>query len=222
MKDSDPDRPTRLADAAIDVLGRDGLRALTHRAVDARAGLPQGTCSYHHRTRRSLLRAALTRIADLDRADQAVAATPGAPTPGSPTPAAPAADTPTADTVPAADTLERAAAVLAHWLGPARIRSRARLVLMLDAEARRDLGDLARSLADGFVTRAEAALGSAERARLLVALLDGLIADDLSRGGDTGPSHAAVRTRVAAVLAAVAAADPDAGSTPQRRTARSA
>ena len=77
MKNGDADRKTRIADAAIDVLGRDGLRALTHRAVDARAGLPQGTSSYHHRTRRSLLAAVLHRIADLDRADMAAAAPSG-------------------------------------------------------------------------------------------------------------------------------------------------
>lgn len=179
MKDGDADRRTRIADAAVDVLGRDGLRALTHRAVDARAGLPEGTCSYHHRTRRSLLSAALNRIAELDRADV--------------TGAAPAGAAP----------VDRTVAVLGHWLGPARVRTRARLVLMLDAEARRDLGAEAGRLADEFVAGATAALGSAERARLMVALLDGLTADELVRGGDGPPPGPVLRARVAAVLAAV-------------------
>lgn len=171
-----------IADAAIDVLGRDGLRALTHRAVDARAGLPQGTCSYHHRTRRSLLAAALNRIADLDRADMI---DPG-PGPG--------------------DVVGRAVAVLGRWLGPGRTRTRARLVLMLDAEARRDLGDEAARLAGEFVAGATSTLGDAGKARLLVALLDGVVADDLIRGGEEPPGPDELRSRVAAVLAAVAAA----------------
>ena len=187
MKNGDADRKTRLADAAIDVLGRDGLRALTHRAVDARAGLPQGTCSYHHRTRRSLLAAVLHRIADLDRADMAAA--------GSVT----------------SETLDRAVAVLGRWLGPGRVRTRARLVLMLDAEARRDLGAEAGRLAGEFVDGATARLGSAERARLRVALLDGLMADDLVRGGETPPPDHVLRARAAAVFAALGDLDQRAG-----------
>jgi AcrR family transcriptional regulator len=176
----DADRKVLIADAAIDVLGRDGLRALTHRAVDARAGLPQGTCSYHHRTRRSLLAAALNRIADLDRADIA------GPGPG--------------------DVVGRAVAVLGGWLGPGRVRTRARLVLMLDAEARRDLGAEAGRLAGEFVAGATSTLGDAGKARLLVALLDGVVADDLIRGGAEPPGRDELRARVAAVFAAVAAA----------------
>jgi AcrR family transcriptional regulator len=182
---SDADRKVLLADAAIDVLGRDGLRALTHRAVDTRAGLPQGTCSYHHRTRRSLLAAALNRIADLDRADLDRA---------DPDHAGMA----TGDG--AGGPLDGAVAVLGRWLGPGRVRTRARLVLMLDAEARRDLGAEAGRLASGFVAGATATVGDATRARLLVALLDGLVADDLIRGGEAAPPPAELRERVAAVL----------------------
>lgn len=166
-----------IADAAIDVLGRDGLRALTHRAVDTRAGLPQGTCSYHHRTRRSLLAAALNRIAQLDRADMAVSAGTGL--------------------------VDAAVVVLGRWLGPGRVRSRARLVLMLDAEARRDLGEEAGRLAGGFVAGATATIGDAGRARLLVALLDGVVADELIRGGDGPPAEEDLRDRVSAVFAVV-------------------
>jgi DNA-binding transcriptional regulator YbjK len=190
VKNGDADRKTLIADAAIDVLGRDGLRALTHRAVDTRAGLPQGTCSYHHRTRRSLLAAVLRRIADLDRADIAAAGARNASAAAAPAVGPPAVD--------------RAVAVLRQWLGPGRIRTRARLVLMLDAEARRDLGPEADRLAGEFVEGATAALGSAERARLMVALLDGLTADELVRGGDDPPPEPVLRARVAAVLAAIA------------------
>jgi DNA-binding transcriptional regulator YbjK len=37
------------------VVARGGLRALTHRAVDAEAGLPEGSCSAYMRTRVALL-----------------------------------------------------------------------------------------------------------------------------------------------------------------------
>lgn len=178
MKNGDADRKVLIADAAIDVLGRDGLRALTHRAVDTRAGLPQGTCSYHHRTRRSLLAAALNRIAELDRADMSVDPAPGS--------------------VP--ELIEAAVVVLGRWLGPGRVRTRARLVLMLDAEARRDLGTEADRLAGGFVAGATTTIGDAGRARLLVALVDGVVADDLIRGGDGPPPEAVLRERVTAVF----------------------
>ena len=177
MNDRDADRKVRIADAAIDVLGRDGLRALTHRAVDARAGLPQGTCSYHHRTRRSLLGAALARIAGTRPRRHGAARRPATPSTG-------------------------------RWRcwaagsAPAATRSRARLVLMLDVEARRDLGEEAGRLAGEFVAGATAAVGDPERARLMVALLDGLVADDLVRGGDGPPPEPVLRARVAAVFAA--------------------
>lgn len=39
-----------MADATISVIDNSGVRALTHRAVDAAAGVPSGTASYHFRT----------------------------------------------------------------------------------------------------------------------------------------------------------------------------
>ncbi|GAA2377307.1 TetR/AcrR family transcriptional regulator [Dactylosporangium salmoneum] len=141
------DRKSRLADAAIDVLGHDGVRALTHRAVDARAGLPQGTCSYHFPTRNALLTAALERIAELDLADSEG---------------------------------RDLADVLAGWAGSPR--TRARFMLMLDPQARRELGEAAARLADGFVERAERLTGSRARARLMIGLIDGLLLDELTRG----------------------------------------
>lgn len=45
----------RALDAAIELLGTRGLKALTHRQVDERAGLPQGSTSNYFRTRDALL-----------------------------------------------------------------------------------------------------------------------------------------------------------------------
>ena len=62
------DRRTRLADAAITTLAREGSRGLTHRAVDRTAGVPEGSTSYYFRTRLDLLRAIVRRMSDLDTA----------------------------------------------------------------------------------------------------------------------------------------------------------
>jgi AcrR family transcriptional regulator len=56
-----------LLDAAISVLGRSGMRGLTHRAVDAAAGLPTGSTSNHFRTRDALLDAVVERFAARER-----------------------------------------------------------------------------------------------------------------------------------------------------------
>jgi DNA-binding transcriptional regulator YbjK len=48
-----------LLDAALRVAADEGLRGLTHRAVDRRAGVPEGSCSAYFRTRKAL-QAALT------------------------------------------------------------------------------------------------------------------------------------------------------------------
>ncbi|OEU94448.1 TetR family transcriptional regulator [Streptomyces abyssalis] len=56
-------RSEMIADAAIALLAERGLRALTHRAVDEAAGLPQGSTSNHARTRAALIEAAVRRLA---------------------------------------------------------------------------------------------------------------------------------------------------------------
>ncbi|MFE7414692.1 TetR/AcrR family transcriptional regulator [Streptomyces laurentii] len=58
-----PSRAERIGDAALDLLVERGMRGLTHRAVDERAGLPQGSTSNHARTRQALLETAVRRQA---------------------------------------------------------------------------------------------------------------------------------------------------------------
>jgi AcrR family transcriptional regulator len=60
-------RREQLLDAAIDVLGERGMHALTHRAVDAAAGLPAGSTANHFRTRDALLDAVVERFAARER-----------------------------------------------------------------------------------------------------------------------------------------------------------
>ena len=62
-------RRSDLADAAIETLAAAGMRGLTHRAVDRRALLPEGSTSYYFRTRQALLQAVVERLAELTTAE---------------------------------------------------------------------------------------------------------------------------------------------------------
>lgn len=110
-------RPKRVADAALAVLGGAGSRGLTHRAVDAAAGLPQGSTSYYCRRRLDLLALAERRLLELDRRDVAELVE------------RLAAGPPTAE-----DVADAVAALLVDWLTPPkRTRTIARYELYLDA-----------------------------------------------------------------------------------------
>ncbi|WP_072486972.1 TetR family transcriptional regulator C-terminal domain-containing protein [Streptomyces atratus] len=63
------DRRAVLADAAIGVLAEEGMRGLTHRAVDRAADLPPGTTSAYFRTRQALLTGLVRRLVALDQAE---------------------------------------------------------------------------------------------------------------------------------------------------------
>ncbi|MFF5530865.1 TetR/AcrR family transcriptional regulator [Streptomyces cinerochromogenes] len=55
----DPERRQRIIDAAIRVVGRDGIAGLSHRTVAAEADVPLGSTTYHFATLEELLVAAL-------------------------------------------------------------------------------------------------------------------------------------------------------------------
>jgi AcrR family transcriptional regulator len=61
-------RREALLDAAIAVLGRHGMRGLTHRAVNAEAGVPPGTVSNYFPTREALLGGVVDRVVERERA----------------------------------------------------------------------------------------------------------------------------------------------------------
>ncbi|OXM50487.1 TetR/AcrR family transcriptional regulator [Amycolatopsis alba] len=58
------DRRGLIAEAATEILAAQGIRGLTHSAVDVRLDLPRGSTSYYFRTRQALLEAVVRRIAD--------------------------------------------------------------------------------------------------------------------------------------------------------------
>jgi AcrR family transcriptional regulator len=74
---AEPGRRERLLDAAIEIVGGQGLTALTHRAVDAATGVPTGTTSNYWRTRQALYDALVDRVVarEQDRWEQLTART---------------------------------------------------------------------------------------------------------------------------------------------------
>ncbi|MEO0816265.1 MAG: TetR family transcriptional regulator, partial [Pseudomonadota bacterium] len=63
------ERQTQILNTAIEVLAHKGLAHLTHRAVDARAGLPQGSTSYYFSKKQDLIEATASHLAHLLETD---------------------------------------------------------------------------------------------------------------------------------------------------------
>ncbi|MCK7624949.1 TetR family transcriptional regulator [Streptomyces sp. RS10V-4] len=172
-------RRRQVADAAIATLAREGMRGLTHRAVDRAADLPQGSCSYYFRTRQALLQAAVERLVEVDTADLA-----GHPAllghGGGP-----------------AELAAAAADLVRYWTTSAGDRMRARYELMLEAGRRPELRtalDRARAHYHRLAEQALAAAGATEpagQAQVFIAFLDGLVFRHLT-GADpqSGPPAA--------------------------------
>jgi len=169
----EPDRKTLIADAAIALLGNLGARGLTHRAVDAEAGLPAGSTSFYCRSRLDLLRLALRRHATLDLADlEADALRLAQPT------------------WSRADLLALVAHRVREWLAPAqRSRLVARFELFLLASREPELAEIVRELRAQFLLATQAALmraGVSEpeaRARLLAQFVDGHLLEAVGADG---------------------------------------
>jgi AcrR family transcriptional regulator len=63
-----PDRRTALLDAALALIAESGLRSVTHRAVEARVGLPHGSTTYYFKSHEQLVEAAVDRLNEIDHA----------------------------------------------------------------------------------------------------------------------------------------------------------
>ncbi|MCY1139028.1 TetR/AcrR family transcriptional regulator [Actinoplanes sp. Pm04-4] len=70
------DRREAIADAAIALVAAEGLRSLTHRAIDRTLELPAGSTSYYARTRRQLIELMVHRLANRTVTDMAPASGP--------------------------------------------------------------------------------------------------------------------------------------------------
>jgi DNA-binding transcriptional regulator YbjK len=152
-----PDRRILIAEAALELLAREGARGLTHRAVDRELALPDGSTSYYYSTRSALLLAAAERLVVLDMAD--IAAIP--------------------------ESLDGIASLVESWLSPERrTRSLARVELLLTA-ARDPAFRFMKEARSQFIERAGrgAPPAAARTAGLtLTALADGLLVHGLVMG----------------------------------------
>lgn len=182
-----PSRADTLADAAIDVIADEGLRGLTHRAVEQRAGLPAGSTSYYFKTRSALVRGVLARLLELDNQEFQTFGLIGLP----PTRAA---------------LVETTTKLLKHLSTTARNRQIARFQLYLDGdpdEERQAMLDAATKAILASSVAMLRAFGSSNPRRdgkLMQALLDGLLYDQVARHQT---STAELRRRVKLVLDAV-------------------
>jgi AcrR family transcriptional regulator len=175
---------TRALDAAIDLVGSQGLRALTHARVDERAGLPKGSTSNHFRTRQALLSGVVDRLVELD------------------TPADGAGFRPAS----AEEFVEALCRLFDHLTRDNRIPTTARLVLFMegshDTSLREDLSRGREVLESGVVV-ALARLGArdpATAATTVAACFEGLLLHRIARHDETDP-RPAFELVVRAVLA---------------------
>lgn len=144
-KSNAEERRRELCDAAITVLAEQGARGLTHRKVEQRAGLPDGTTSSYFPTRSSLLRAIAQRVAELDGAEFISVATDAAGT-----------DPPVSTLSLLAEMAMRSAS------GPALNRSRARYEMSLHASRDPEVMSAFTDAIDNFVALSEDAVRLAQ------------------------------------------------------------
>ena len=151
----------RAREAAVELLGAKGVRALTHARVDERAGLPPGSTSNWYRTRRALLGAVVDWIAERERADLEPAAMPS---------------------ISGVDELVDGLCAMAELqTGPYAARTRARYALFLELADDPELGEPLRRQRREFerwTERIMTTVGIADpgpAARALMALGDGLL-----------------------------------------------
>lgn len=149
------ERRRDLCDAAIDVLAEEGARGLTHRKVEQRAGLPDGTTSSYFATRSALLRAIAERVAELDGAEFLTIARDAA-----------EADPPVSTLALLAELTMRSAS------GPALNRSRARYELSLHANRDPELMSAFDQAIGGFVAISEEAVALAQSGAVDRALIE--------------------------------------------------
>ncbi|MDT0265124.1 TetR family transcriptional regulator [Streptomyces sp. DSM 44915] len=169
----DPERRERIVAAAVRVLEHRGIGGLTHRAVAAEAQVPLGSTTYHFDGGDALLVAALERVnADwlgaLERWITEVAA--------------PARDA-------GAPLGDHVVALLDDWLGPRRAATELLYELYFAGLQRPALRPLAAHCLDEMVRLVEPLAGDPATARAAIALLDGMVIQQLLSGRRQSPDE---------------------------------
>src|SRR6478752_9627953 len=109
----------RALEAAVQLVGEEGVRALTHARVDERAGLPKGSTSNWFRTRDALVAGVVAWLAETERAEFAATEAPPVETPE--------------------QLIEALSSMIAFQTGPRASRTRARYALFLEGAGDPDL-----------------------------------------------------------------------------------
>lgn len=158
-------------DAAIELVGTEGLRALTHGRVDRRAGLPRGSTSNYFRTRSALLTGVVDWIVQRELS-QVGAAT---------------------SVAPDASFVDGLCELFEYVTRQNRSMTAARLVLFMEAShnpALREAVSHGRTAMEASMTAALERLGApdvATAAAALMATLEGLILHRIVRHDDSDP-----------------------------------
>jgi DNA-binding transcriptional regulator YbjK len=158
----------RVLYAAITLLGTEGLRALTHSRIDAKAGVPKGSTSNYFRTRAAVLEGVVDWMYAIERPSVRAAYSP--------------------------DTREEFARALTdlfeQMTGPGRVMTTARLVLLMEAShdtVVRDALARGRTGMEEMIIPAVRRLGAAEpevAAHALSATFEGMFLQKLARHVD--------------------------------------
>jgi len=166
---------TRALDAAIDLVGTQGLRALTHARVDERAGIPKGSTSNYYRTRQARLSGVLDRLLELEMPEVGAA---------------------TSYPASAADFVDALCGLLDYTTGINRTRTTARLVLFMEAshdpalQAKVARGRVAMEASALVVLARLGAHDPHAAATAVMACSEGLILHRIARHDDTDPRPA--------------------------------
>ncbi|KRD45003.1 transcriptional regulator [Cellulomonas sp. Root930] len=165
---------SRALDAAIDLLGTEGLRALTHVRVDDRAGIPRGSTSNYFRTRAALLGGVVERISERETPQVGESLAPAS----------------------AEALIEALSALVAYTTTVQRTLTTARLVLFMEAShdpTLRESLSARRHALEADAVAALARLGSSDPvtgAAAVMACAEGLILHRIARGDETDPRPA--------------------------------
>jgi DNA-binding transcriptional regulator YbjK len=184
-------RRAEILDGALAVLAGQGMRGLTHRAVDAAAGLPAGSTSYYFRSRDALVAGCVERLLERDLAEDVPAVEAALPEPVPAEPVPPGTVRPEGaghDDGRCAALVTALTVVGVRMATAERTRTLARYELSLaavrDAELRAELvrgGDTIRRRGAVLLARAGASDPSTA-ADEVAAVLDGLVYTALVRG----------------------------------------
>jgi DNA-binding transcriptional regulator YbjK len=161
-------------DAAIDLVGTEGLRGLTHARVDERAGLPRGSTSNYFRTWAALLAGVVDWMAEREISELS----------------------PPLCLASAADLVDTLCGFVEYAIRGNRTQTTARLVLFMEAShnaALREAMSRGRAAMESWIVPVLARLGASDpqaAADAVMACAEGFILHRIARDDDTDPRPA--------------------------------